>query len=156
MISAMRKQLALVVALLTLAVSPPSSRSRAEPAATQPDDFEPRYRTVARWTGTITMRIRNYATREPGGAFGTALSGPNSVEDSTAQVEIREEADEVDGAERTVIESVTWSSKVGDLYYQNKDGSRVGAGPGGSGGGSYSEADLAGEAATPGPHDAES
>src|SRR5687768_2980785 len=138
----MGRRLALMI-LLAIVV-----RAGGEPPATQPDAFEPRYRTVARWTGTIKMRIRSYATREPG-LFGLALSAPNNLEESTAQVSIREEADEVDGARRTVVESLTWSSKVSDLYYQNKDGSRVAAGPGGGGGGSYSEAELAGDPAPP-------
>src|SRR5205085_11244773 len=82
------------------------------------------------------------AMREPGG-FGMAMSSPNTMQESRGAGVIREEISNF-GARRAVVESITWSSSVGDLYYQNKDGSTVAAGGGGGGSASITEQDLSG------------
>lgn len=98
-------------------------------------------KVVARWQGTIQGRHRQYATREPGG-FGALLSGPNSVETISVKVALREERVGNTGKHRTVVESIDWSSSLGDLYYQNSDGSTVPAGKGGSKQVTFTEEEL--------------
>jgi len=100
-----------------------------------------RFKTVARWYGDLYARRHHNATREPG-AFGLRFSSPNSVQVTRANVVLREEIDEAGIETRTVVESIHWTSTVSELYYQNKDGSRVGAGSGGTGGANCSESQL--------------
>jgi hypothetical protein len=107
-------------------------------------DFNPKYYTVANWTGNIKIRHRKYATREPGDVFGTSLNAPNTLEESSAQIAFREEVDPLDGDMRIIMEKVEWKSNVSDLYYLNKDGSKVAAGPGGSGSGTHLASELLG------------
>ena len=99
-------------------------------------------RIVARWQGNIQGRHRTYATREPGG-LGALLSGPNSEETISVNIALREELAGSNGKHRTVVESIDWSSTVGDLYYENRDGSRAPAGNGGGKQISFTEEELA-------------
>jgi len=107
-------------------------------------------RVVARWYGQMSGIHQTYASREPG-ALGLSMSRPNMQQQTQARVVIREEVDDLTAARHAVVESLAWSSSVGDLYYLNKDGSRVRAGGGGGGSGSYGEHDLLGEPVPPSP-----
>ena len=109
---------------------------RGQPASQPADQLTPRWRTVARWYGRFDHNVEQYATREPG-LFGMALSGAHYRQVARGNVVLREEVDDVLGLSRTVPESFSWDSAVSDLYYVNKDGSRVPAGDGGGGGASF-------------------
>src|SRR5438309_1261012 len=123
----LRPSLLLVLATMAAGIARGAS-------TTQPNDGnEGKSVVVARWYGTVDRSSVAYATREPSG-FGMGLSSPNFKEETQVHVVLREEIHPVLGA-RTVIEHLSWSSRVSDLYYLNKDGSRVPAGTGGGGSG---------------------
>ena len=106
-----------------------------------PQEETPGFVTVARWYGEMSGTGRSYATHEPGGWDFS----PNQVKTTNARVVLREDVNKLNGAHHTVVESLSWSSTFGDLYYRNKDGTTVPAGSGGSGSGSYIESELIGE-----------
>lgn len=138
-----------VVPFLTIFLLGVHDGTRAEPPVIEPEE-PPQYRTIARWYGQMSGQARSYARREPGG-FGLALSSPNSVQKTRARVVLREEVDDITGWQHTIVESFSWASSISDLYYENKDGSRAGAGNGGSGFASYSEEQLFGDRVPPSP-----
>jgi hypothetical protein len=144
----MTRQLVLMVTLLVLMAHGPSG------AAPPGKPYVPQYRPTARWYGDMSGQDHSYARREPGG-LGLSLSQPNSVQPTRVRVVLREEIDDAIGEHRTVVESLSWSSSIRDLYYLNKDGSRVAAGAGGSGSGSYSEEQLLGDRQPPRPEEIE-
>ncbi len=129
-----------VLALAAFAWSTPATALLASP----PEDPEPRWRTVARWYGSFDHDGVKYASREPG-MFGMALSSPHHHQVSSGTIVLREEVDDAFGMRRTVAESLSWSTSVTDMYYVERDGTRVKAGSGGSGTRSLSAGQLEGE-----------
>jgi hypothetical protein len=68
------------------------------------------------------------------GVFGQALSPVCGKQTTTASIIITEEIDN-SGQRRAVVRGGNWASNFTGLYYWFKNGKRIGAGPGGSGGG---------------------
>ena len=112
----------------------------------KPDDRAPV--VVARWYGTYShTRVTGASSMR--GTFGLLLSSIGSTETGKASIVFREERNRA-GTISGVVESFSWSTKLTDLHYHDSE-KRIPAGEGGSGSGSFSEKDLAGEKIAPNP-----
>ena len=85
------------------------------------------------WVGTFMM-VEKLEGQGVTDLFGQALSPVCGKSTTTASIIITEEVDN-SGQRRAVVRAGTWASKFTGLHYWFKNGKRVGAGPGGSGGG---------------------
>ena len=96
---------------------------------------------VSHWYGEAHLTRESYAGGGPGGALGVALSTPHSKTEATMTAVLREEIDPL-LKRRVIVESISWTSSVSDLYYVNPDKSKVPAGKGGKGSGTLTEKEL--------------
>jgi hypothetical protein len=85
------------------------------------------------WVGTFMM-VEKLEGQGVTDLFGQALSPVCGKSTTTASIIITEEVDN-SGQRRAVVRAGTWASKFTGLHYWFKNGKRVAAGPGGSGGG---------------------
>ncbi len=86
------------------------------------------------WVGTYKC-VEKFEGQGVTDLFGQALSSVSTAnQTTTASIIITEELDD-SGQRRGVVRAGTWASKFSGLHYWFKNGKRVGAGPGGSGGG---------------------
>ncbi|MGZ8900053.1 MAG: hypothetical protein ACXW3Z_08150 [Limisphaerales bacterium] len=85
------------------------------------------------WVGTYKC-VEKFEGQGVTDLFGQALSPVCGKATTTASIIITEEVDN-SGQRRAVVRAGTWASKFTGLYYWFKNGKRVAAGPGGSGGG---------------------
>ena len=85
------------------------------------------------WVGTYKC-VEKFEGQGVTDLFGQAFSPVCGKSTTTASIIITEEVDD-SGQRRGVVRAGTWASKFTGLHYWFKNGKRVGAGPGGSGGG---------------------
>ena len=85
------------------------------------------------WVGTFMM-VEKFQGQGVTDLFGQAFSPVCGKSTTTASLIITEEVDS-SGQRRAVVRAGTWASKFTGLHYWFKNGKRVAAGPGGSGGG---------------------
>ena len=85
------------------------------------------------WIGTYKC-VEKFEGQGVTDLFGQALSPVNGKQTTTASIIITEEIDN-NGQRRAVVRGGNWTGEFKGLRYWFKNGRRVGAGPGGSGGG---------------------
>ena len=85
------------------------------------------------WIGTYKC-VEKFEGQGVTDLFGQALSPVNGKQTTTASIIITEEIDN-SGQRRAVVRDGDWASNFTGLQYWFKNGRKVGAGPGGSGGG---------------------
>ena len=132
---------AIILAVSTGRGETPAAPATSLPPPTPSSSDEPPPRVVSHWYGEAHLTRESYAGGGPGGAFGVALSTPHSKTEATMTAVLREEIDPL-LKRRVIVESISWTSSVSDLYYVNPDKSKVPAGKGGKGSGTLTEKEL--------------
>lgn len=116
-----------------VAAQSPPARPRPSPPPTPKDGFVVR----CHWDGEY-QGMRRREERGVGTEITVVKGAPlNGIFVDQCTVRLREEFNEATGQLRTVVEKAEWKSSASDLHWTNPDGSRVDAGSGGNGGGSF-------------------